>query len=373
MIEYEQFKLELVGLEQKINDLEASLDISGKKEKIKELEALAGEPGFWDDMENSQKVLQKTKQLKDKVAAYEDLKASWEDAIVLIDLANEENDESMLSEVTKSVAEITEAIEKMTLETLLSGKYDRCNAILTFHAGAGGTEAQDWTEMLIRMYQMYAQKNGYGVETIDTLPGDDAGVKSATISISGINAYGYLKSEKGVHRLVRISPFDASGRRHTSFASIEVMPEIDDEIEIDIRPEDLKIDTYRSSGAGGQHINKTDSAVRITHIPTGIVTSCQTQRSQHQNKDYAMKMLKAKLAEVAEQQQKEKIEDIKGVQKEIAWGSQIRSYVFHPYNLVKDHRTGFEMGNIGAVMDGELNGFINEYLKAASLGQLQNG
>ena len=372
MLEYEQYKLELQGQEKAITDLEASLDIAGKKQQIAELEAQASAQNFWDDMEKSQKVLQKTKQLKDKVAAYEELKTAWEDAIVLIDLANEENDESMKDEIKKTAEDIMGRVEKMTLETLLSGQYDRCNAIMTFHSGAGGTEAQDWVEMLIRMYQMYAQKNGYTTETIDMLPGDDAGVKSATISINGLNAYGYLNSEKGVHRLVRISPFDASGRRHTSFASIEVMPEIDDEIEINIKPEDLKIDTYRSSGAGGQHINKTDSAVRITHIPTGIVTSCQTQRSQHQNKDYAMKMLKAKLAEIAEQQQKEKIEDIKGVQKEIAWGSQIRSYVFHPYNLVKDHRTGFEMGNIGAVMDGDLEGFINAYLKAASLGQLEN-
>lgn len=338
--------------------------------EIEKLEAQAAKDGFWDDMENSQKVLQKTKQLKDKVQNYENLRTQWEDTLTLIELADEENDESMLGEIKKSVETIEDSVEKMTLETLLSGHYDKNNAIMTFHAGAGGTEAQDWCEMLIRMYQMYAQKNGYTASTIDILPGDDAGVKSATIEITGLNAYGYLKSEKGVHRLVRISPFDASGRRHTSFASIEVMPEIDDDIEINIRPEDLKIDTYRSSGAGGQHINKTDSAVRITHIPTGVVVSCQTQRSQHQNREYAMRMLKSKLAEIAEQQQKEKIEDIKGVQKEIAWGSQIRSYVFHPYNLVKDHRTNFEMGNIGAVMDGDLNGFINAYLKAASLGQL---
>ena len=337
---------------------------------MKKLEAESAEAGFWDDMEKSQKVLQKTKQLKDKVENYEKLKSSWEDALVLIDLANEENDESMLPDVQKTCADIKERLEKMTLETLLSGNYDKNNAIMTFHAGAGGTEAQDWCEMLIRMYQMYAQKNGYTTSTLDILPGDDAGVKSATIMVSGLNAYGYLKSEKGVHRLVRISPFDASGRRHTSFASIEVMPEIDDDVEVNIRPEDLKVDTYRSSGAGGQHINKTDSAIRITHIPTGVVVSCQTQRSQHQNREYAMRMLKSKLIEIAEQQQKEKIEDIKGVQKEIAWGSQIRSYVFHPYNLVKDHRTGYEMGNIGAVMDGDLNGFINAYLKARSTGQL---
>lgn len=338
--------------------------------KISELEEQSSAPGFWDDVENSQKVFQHTKQLKDKVERYERLKGSWEDALVLVDLANEENDESMLPEVKKTVDEISAELDKMTLETLLSGPYDKNNAIITLHAGAGGTEAQDWCEMLLRMYQMYAQKNGYTVQTLDILPGDDAGTKSATIMISGLNAYGYLKSEKGVHRLVRISPFDAAGRRHTSFASIEVMPEIADDVEINIRTEDLKVDTYRASGAGGQHINKTDSAIRITHIPTGIVVSCQTQRSQHQNREYAMRMLKAKLAEVAEQQQKEKIEDIKGVQKEIAWGSQIRSYVFHPYTLVKDHRTGFEMGNIGAVMDGDLNGFINAYLKAASLGKL---
>ena len=338
--------------------------------ETEELEQKSAEAGFWDDMENSQKVLQKIKQLKDKVSKYEALKSSWEDALVLIELANEENDESMLPEVKKAVEDVSATLEKMTLETLLSGNYDKNNAIITLHSGAGGTESQDWCEMLLRMYQMYAQKNGYTVQTLDLLPGDDAGVKSATIMISGLNAYGYLKAEKGVHRLVRISPFDAAGRRHTSFASIEVMPEIDDDVEINIKTEDLRVDTYRASGAGGQHINKTDSAIRITHLPTGIVVSCQTQRSQHQNREYAMRMLKSKLAEVAEQQQKEKIEDIKGVQKEIAWGSQIRSYVFHPYNLVKDHRTGFEMGNIGAVMDGDLNGFINAYLQAASLGKL---
>ncbi len=370
MLEYDEYRLQLQGLEKNIADLENSLDIAGALTEIEKLEAQSSEAGFWDDMENSQKVLQKTKQLKDKVERYETLKTGWEDALVLIDLANEENDESMLPEVKKTVEDIVSELDKMTLETLLSGPYDKNNAIITLHAGAGGTEAQDWCEMLLRMYQMYAQKNGYSVSTLDLLPGDDAGVKSATISISGLNAYGYLKSEKGVHRLVRISPFDAAGRRHTSFASIEVMPEIDDDVEINIRTEDLKVDTYRASGAGGQHVNKTDSAIRITHIPTGIVVSCQTQRSQHQNRDYAMKMLKSKLAEIAEQQQKERIEDIKGVQKEIAWGSQIRSYVFHPYNLVKDHRTNFEMGNIGAVMDGDLNGFINAYLQASSLGKL---
>lgn len=322
-------------------------------------------------MENSQKILQKTKQLKDKVEAYDALKAKWEDTLVLIDLANEENDESMLPDITSAAEEIESEIEKMTLETLLSGQYDKSNAIMTFHAGAGGTEAQDWCEMLIRMYQMWAQKNGYTYTVLDSLPGDEAGIKSCTIEIDGMNAYGYLKAEKGVHRLVRISPFNSAGKRMTSFASIEVMPELDDSIEVDINPADIKMEAFRASGAGGQHINKTSSAVRLTHIPTGIVTSCQTQRSQFQNRDYAMKMLKAKLVELAEQQQKEKISDIQGTQMENGWGSQIRSYVFQPYTMVKDLRTGFEMGNIGAVMDGDLNGFINAYLKAASLGTLK--
>lgn len=316
--------------------------------------------------------MQKTKQLKDKVEAFESLKTKWEDTLVLIDLANEENDESMLPDITAAAAEIEAEIEKMTLETLLSGNYDKNNAIMTFHAGAGGTEAQDWCEMLIRMYQMWAQKNGYTYTVLDSLPGDEAGIKSCTIEIDGLNAYGYLKAEKGVHRLVRISPFNSAGKRMTSFASIEVMPELDDNVEIDIRPEDIKMEAFRASGAGGQHINKTSSAVRLTHIPTGIVTSCQTQRSQFQNRDYAMKMLKAKLVELAEQQQKEKISDLQGVQMDNGWGSQIRSYVFQPYTMVKDLRTGFEMGNIGAVMDGDLNGFINAYLKAASLGTLNS-
>lgn len=321
-------------------------------------------------MEKSQKVLQQIKQYKNKIERYNALVSHWEDAKVLVALAIEADDDSLSGEIKQNYDDICKKLDEMTLETLLSGKYDKCNAILTFHAGAGGTEAQDWTQMLMRMYQMWAAKRGFGCETLDILDGDEAGVKSATIQISGLNAYGYCKSEKGVHRLVRISPFDASGRRHTSFASVEVMPEIDDEIDIKINPDDLKVDTYRSSGAGGQHVNKTESAIRITHIPTGVVVACQNERSQHKNRDTAMKMLKAKLVEIAEQQQKDKIEDIKGVQKEIGWGSQIRSYVFHPYNMVKDHRTNYEVGNIGAVMDGDLDGFINAYLQAASLGQL---
>lgn len=321
-------------------------------------------------MERSQKTLQKIKQLRDRVERFERLYSDWEDAKTLVSLAIEEDDDTLLEEIAQSCQAVCDTLEQMTLETLLSGKYDKCNAIVTLHSGAGGTEAQDWTAMLLRMYQMWAAKRGFGCEMLDFLDGEEAGYKSATILISGLNAYGYAKAEKGVHRLVRISPFDASGRRHTSFASVEVMPEIDDEIDVAINPEDLKVDTYRSSGAGGQHVNKTESAIRITHIPTGVVVTCQNERSQHKNRETAMKMLKAKLVEIAEQQQKDKIEDIKGVQKEIGWGSQIRSYVFHPYNMVKDHRTNFETGNVGAVMDGDLDGFINAYLRAASLGQL---
>ena len=315
--------------------------------------------------------MQKSKNLKDKLEAFREIETSQEDALMMIEMAEEENDASLVGEIKKTVETLTEQIEKMRLATLLSGKYDSSNAILTFHAGAGGTEAQDWCEMLIRMYQMWAQKNGYKSEIMDSLPGDEAGIKSCTMEIAGMNAYGYLKAEKGIHRLVRISPFNSQGKRMTSFASVEVMPELDDNIEVDIRPEDVKMDVYRASGAGGQHINKTSSAVRLTHVPTGIVTSCQTQRSQLQNREYAMKMLKAKLVELAEQQQKETISEIKGVQTDNGWGNQIRSYVFQPYTMVKDLRTGFEMGNIGAVMDGELNGFINAYLSAANLGTLK--
>ena len=322
-------------------------------------------------MENSQKVVKKTKQLKDKIAAYEELKTLREDTLMMIELAEEENDASMANDVQNTVNELREKIEKMTLETLLSGPYDNSNVIMTFHAGAGGTEAQDWCEMLIRMYQMWAQKNGYSTEVLDSLPGDEAGMKSCTIEIDGPNAYGYLKAEKGVHRLVRISPFNSAGKRMTSFASIEVMPELDDNIDIDIRPEDIKMDVFRSSGAGGQHINKTSSAVRLTHIPTGLVASCQTQRSQVQNRKYAMMLLTAQLVKIKEQEHLDKISDIKGVQKEIAWGSQIRSYVFMPYTLVKDTRTGYETTQVQAVMDGDLDGFINAYLKDLSLGKIE--
>lgn len=316
-------------------------------------------------MENSQKVLQKTKGLKTKVERYMKLAGNWEDLKVLNELGMEENDESVIPEIGEGLAKIKEEVQKLKLETLLTKPYDKNNAILTLHAGAGGTEAQDWVEMLLRMYTRWAEKHGYAVRTLDLLDGDEAGIKSVTINIIGENAYGYLRSEKGVHRLVRISPFDASGRRHTSFASADVMPELDDDIQVDINPEDLRVDTYRASGAGGQHINKTESAIRITHIPTGVVVSCQTERSQFQNRDTAMKMLKAKLLELKEREHKEKIEDLKGIQMDIAWGSQIRSYVFCPYTLVKDHRTNSEMGDVNAVMDGEIDKFINAFLASA--------
>lgn len=321
-------------------------------------------------MENSQKILQKLKGLKSKVARYQTLTSEWEDMVALVELAIEADDESLLPEITSGYNKLVSDLEQIRLETLLSGAYDKNNAIIALHSGAGGTEAQDWVAMLLRMYQRWAERRGFAIETLDYLAGDEAGVKSVTILISGDNAYGYCKCEKGVHRLVRISPFDASGRRHTSFASVDVMPEINDDIEINISPDDLKVDTFRAGGAGGQHVNKTDSAIRITHIPTGVVVACQNERSQHQNRDTAMKMLKAKLVEMAEREHKEKIEDLKGDMKEIGWGSQIRSYVFHPYNMVKDHRTNYEVGNIGAVMDGDLDPFINAYLKGASLGTL---
>jgi peptide chain release factor 2 len=339
-------------------------DVASLKLEIEELENKAAEPGFWDDIENSQKVLQRTKVLKAKVETYEKLVSDLEDLKVLNELGIEEQDDSVIPEVRQELERLREAHGKLRLETLLKGPYDKNNAIMTLHAGAGGTEAQDWVQMLFRMYTRWAEEHQYEVKTLDYLDGDEAGIKSVTMHIIGENAYGYLRSEKGVHRLVRISPFDASGRRHTSFASVEVMPELDEEIQVEINPDDLRIDTYRSSGAGGQHVNKTESAVRITHIPTGIVVACQNERSQIQNRETAMKMLKAKLLELKEREQKEKIEDLKGVQMDIAWGSQIRSYVFCPYTMVKDHRTNYETGDVDAVMDGDLDKFIHAYLSS---------
>ncbi len=370
IVEYEQIRLDLAQMEKPIDELGIALDIDGAREAIAKLEKETLEPDFYNDIKNSQKVLQKIKEQTTKIERFESLKTDWEDMSTLVELAIAEDDESLLDEIQTGFNALSESIENMKLETLLSGPYDKSNAIITLHAGAGGTEAQDWCQMLYRMYQMWAEARGYKVSVLDILDGDEAGLKGASILIEGLNAYGFAKCEKGIHRLVRISPFDSAGRRHTSFASVEVMPDIEDDIEININPDDLRIDTYRASGAGGQHVNKTSSAIRITHIPTGVVVACQNERSQFQNKDTAMKMLKAKLMELAEAEQKEKIEDIKGVQKEIAWGSQIRSYVFHPYNMVKDHRTNYEVGNIGSVMDGNLDGFINDYLRKASLGQL---
>ncbi len=370
IVEYEEIRLELGTLEKPIDELGIALDIDGAKEAVKKLEKETLAPDFYNDVKNSQKVLQKIKEQNTKIERFNALKTDWEDISTLVELAIAEDDDTLLEEITTGFEALKEKIENMKLETLLSGPYDKSNAIITLHAGAGGTEAQDWCQMLYRMYNMWAEARGYKVSVLDILDGDEAGLKGASILIEGLNAYGFAKCEKGIHRLVRISPFDSAGRRHTSFASVEVMPDIEDDIEININPDDLRIDTYRASGAGGQHVNKTSSAIRITHIPTGVVVACQNERSQFQNKDAAMKMLKAKLMELAEAEQKERIEDIKGVQKEIAWGSQIRSYVFHPYNMVKDHRTNYEVGNIGAVMDGRIDEFINDYLRKASLGQL---
>ena len=366
MVEFEELRLRLLDSEKPIENLKEALAIDSLKAEVEVLEKESAAPDFWDDMENSQKVMQKIGSLKAKVTGYESLRSDYEDALVMIELADEEGDLSLLDDCTASVKDIETRVEDMTLSSLLSGEFDGKNALLTFHAGAGGTEAQDWAEMLFRMYNRWGERHGYKVSTLDYLDGDVAGIKSATILVEGENAYGYLKGEMGIHRLVRVSPFDSSGRRHTSFASVEVMPEIDDDVNVEIREEDIKMDVYRASGAGGQKVNKTSSAVRLTHIPTGIVVSCQIERSQHQNREVAMRMLKSKLVEIKERENLERIEDIKGDQKEIAWGSQIRSYVFMPYTLAKDHRTGFEMGNITAVMDGDIDGFINAYLKQKS-------
>lgn len=321
------------------------------------------EPDFWEEPQESQKILQRAKQIKKKLENYQTIYQKYEDISLLLDMAMEEGDFSEETVLEHDIEKLKEEIDDLRIHTLLSGPYDGNNAILSIHSGAGGLDAQDWAEMLLRMYMRWAEKKGYGVKTLDILPDTEAGIKNVTLLISGENAYGYLKSEKGVHRIVRISPFDPSGKRHTSFTSVDVMPELDDTIEIDINPVDLRIDTYRASGAGGQHVNKTESAVRITHIPTGIVVQCQNERSQHSNRDTAMKMLKSKLVELKEREHKDKIEDLKGDYSQIAWGNQIRSYVFHPYSMVKDHRTGVEVGNVQGVMDGEIDLFINEYLK----------
>lgn len=370
MLEFEQLKLRLTANESEIRDLKDAIGYDRLTREIEELELKASAEGFWDNPETSQAILQKTGKLKNTVETYDRMSSSYEDLLVLIEMGDEEEDLSLVEEISLSIDDLEKDVASLRLQTLLTGEYDGNNAILTFHAGAGGTEAMDWVQMLVRMYTRWSERHGFSVKVLDFLDGDEAGLKSAVMLISGENAYGYLKSESGIHRLVRVSPFDASGRRHTSFGSVEVMPEISDDINIEIRDDDIKMDVFRSSGAGGQHINKTSSAVRLTHIPTGIVVACQNERSQVQNREQAMKMLKSKLLEIKEREHLEKIEDIKGVQKEIAWGSQIRSYVFMPYTLAKDHRTSFESGNINAVMDGDLDGFINAYLKAESKGEL---
>ncbi|WP_373314407.1 peptide chain release factor 2 [Xylanibacillus composti] len=348
----------------RILTLRGSLDLEYKLEQIENYEVKMSEPDFWDDNERAQKLIAESNALKSVVDQYEKLAQQQEDLAAMIELVEEENDESLEAEIREAADELMAGLKAFELQLMLNGPYDKNNAILELHPGAGGTESQDWAEMLLRMYRRWAEQHEYKVEVLDYLPGDEAGVKSVTLLIRGHNAYGYLKAEKGVHRLVRISPFDASGRRHTSFVSCDVMPEIDDDnSEIEVRPEDLRIDTYRSSGAGGQHVNKTESAVRITHIPTGIVTACQTERSQIQNRERAMRMLKSKLLERRLEEQQKEIAEIKGEQLEIGWGSQIRSYVFHPYSMVKDHRTNVETGNVQAVMDGELDPFIDAYLR----------
>lgn len=338
-------------------------DIPRLENELAELEKETSNPDFWNNSENTQKVLAKIKKIKNKYTKYKELEKEINNLIELAEMIKLEYDEELAIDVSKNYKKQEKNLEKLELETLFSGKYDSNNAIVTIHPGAGGTESQDWAEMLYRMYTRWATKNEYEVKELDYLEGEEAGLKSVTFEIIGENAYGYMKSEKGVHRLVRISPFDAGGRRHTSFASVEVLPEITDDIEININPDDLRVDTYRASGAGGQHINKTSSAVRITHIPTNTVVACQSERSQIQNRETAMRMLKSKLLDLKEQEQKEKIEDLKGEQKDIAWGSQIRSYVFCPYTMVKDHRTNYEVGNVAGVMDGDLDGFMESYLK----------
>ena len=376
MLQIEELKQELLAQQPKIEYLKEALGYQKLLEQKKQLDKQAAQPDFWNDVENTKKVLKEQKTVNEKVGSYENLVRMYEDAQTMLELAaeeefdSEEEQESFLQDIRTSLKEIAQRIEEEKLSALLSGEFDQNNAILSFHAGAGGTEAQDWVQMLYRMYARWSERHHFKVKVLDYLAGEEAGIKSASILITGTNAYGFLKSEHGVHRLVRISPFDASGRRQTSFASLEVMPEIDDDYDIEINPADLKIDTYRSGGPGGQHVNKTESAIRITHIPTGVIVACQNERSQHQNREVAMKMLKSKLVKIKEREHLKRIEDIKGEQQQIGWGSQIRSYVFMPYTLVKDHRTNCESGNINAVMDGDLDPFINAYLKAASQGEI---
>ena len=368
-MDYETHKA-IEDAQQTLADLSESLDLEGRKKRIAEIDEIISAPDFWNNPEGGQAIMQEKKRLESKVDKYNALAGKMEDLEVMIELAKEEPDADLEQDIVDTLAEITKELDAFELETILNGDYDDNNAILSIHPGAGGTESQDWAEMLYRMYVRWAERHGYKVEVLDYLDGDEAGIKSVTMLIEGENAYGYLKSEKGVHRMVRISPFDASGRRHTSFTAVEVMPEVENDTTIEIDDKDLKVDTYRSSGAGGQHVNKTESAVRITHIPTGIVVQCQNERSQIQNRATAMKMLTSRLVEEKIKQQEAEIARLQGEQQDIGWGSQIRSYVFHPYTLVKDHRTNFEKGNVGAVMDGEIDEFIHAWLKQQAAKQL---
>ena len=371
MLQFDEYKVKLNNIKPSLDELSQALDLPAAERELDMLNSESAAPGFWDDLEKSQKVTRRMRQLENKLEAQRKREREWDDLMALCEMGNEEEDESLVPELEEGFAKLEEEISEATLATLLPGEYDTSNAILTFHAGAGGTEAQDWAQMLYRMYTRWAERHGFTYQIIDYLDGDEAGIKSATIMIEGENAYGFLKSEHGVHRLVRVSPFDANARRQTSFAALEVMPEIPDDVEVDIRPEDIEMQVFRSSGAGGQHINKTSSAVRLIHKPTGIVVSSQQERSQFQNKDTCMRMLRSKLVELQMQAHAEKISDLKGlkgVQMKIEWGSQIRSYVFMPYQLVKDNRTAYETSNINAVMDGDLDGFINAYLTAYATG-----
>ncbi|WDH82229.1 peptide chain release factor 2 [Paenibacillus urinalis] len=356
-------KQDLREISKKLTNLRGSLDLDLKNEMIANFEEKMSAPDFWDDNDKAQALISEMNAVKGSVDQYKKLQQEYDDASMMIELAEEEGDESIAAEIGETIKALVSKLEEFELQLLLDQPYDKMNAILELHPGAGGTESQDWGQMLLRMYTRWAEKRGFKVEVLDYLPGDEAGIKSVTLSIKGYNAYGYLKAEKGVHRLVRISPFDSSGRRHTSFVSCDVVPEITEDVEVDIRTEDLKIDTYRASGAGGQHINTTDSAVRITHIPTGVVVTCQNERSQIKNRERAMTMLRSKLYERKLEEQQKELDEIRGEQSEIAWGSQIRSYVFHPYSMVKDHRTSVETGNVGAVMDGDLDTFIDGYLR----------
>ena len=366
MLQFDEYKVKLNNLLPQLDDLEQALNLESTAREVDFLEHQCAADGFWDNPENSQKVLQKLKQLKNKLESQEKRRAAWDDMMVMCEMGNEEEDESFLPELEAEYAALVENMEAAKLQTLLTGEYDNSNAILAFHAGAGGTEAQDWTQMLYRMYTHWAESHGFTYKIMDYQEGDEAGLKSATIMVEGENAYGYLRGEHGVHRLVRVSPFDANARRQTSFASMDVSPIIEDDSEIEIRNEDLRIDTYRASGAGGQHVNRTDSAVRITHLPTGIVVQCQNERSQVQNKEMCFRMLRAKLAELKEQERMQQMADVKGEMKKIEWGSQIRSYVFQPYTLVKDLRTGYEVGDINSVMDGNLEGFVTSFLQMST-------